>query len=606
MSSTRVTARMRWVCAAPIMLALTSHWGCQPIGPIPQQPATPSVPLRSSDEVPARQTSPAKPVDSPIRFEIAEECGIDFVYYGNPSSEHPMTEQNGGGVAVLDYDRNGRPDLFFTNGDHFIRPAHAVGAVHQLYRNRVAGGDLRFDGVGPAARVAVSGFGMGAVAGDYDNDGFADLFICYFGRQELWHNEGDGTFENVSATSGIHGNSWSASAAFADLDEDGDLDLYVTNYVDYDEQDPPCFVETSQRIQISCGPIGRKAQPDQLWENLGDGAYRDASSRSGIHAVPAGKGLAVEIVDLDGDQRLDIYVANDTTENFLFLNRGELTFEEVAVARGAAVGQDGTSQSSMGIACADFDGDSRFDLFVTNFESATKDFYLNVSADGFLHSSAAYGLDLPSRPMLNFGTIAADFDLDQWPDLFVANGHIWDLTAGRDAHQYQMPPQLFRNRDGQRFDDVSATAGGYFEQKWLGRAASVGDFDNDGDADLVVGHQGKPAILARNTSRHFGRSLSVELIGRTAAREPLGVTLDVYLNNRLRRYHVPAGGSYQAGLDPRVIIATGDRTESLRIVAHWNSSQQQAWTDLPVSGQVQLVQGQSLAVIGAPTVRGIQ
>jgi len=523
---------------------------------------------------------------------------MDFTYYGNPSPEHYMTEQNGGGIAILDYDRDGWQDVFLTNGDHFTRPAAERHAMHQLYRNvTTPAGEVRFQPVGAAAGVSVSGFGMGALAGDYDNDGFADLFVCYYGSVQLFRNNGDGTFADVTGESGIRGGEWSASAVFADLDEDGDLDLYVANYVVYAATDPPCFVQTTQRIQISCGPIGRTAQADRLWENLGDGTFRDVSAASGIHSVAAGKGLAVEAVDLTGDDRLDLYVANDTTDNFLFVNRGGLTFEEVGLVQGVAVGQRGTPESSMGIACADFDRNGRFDLFVTNFENAVKDFYLNLSDDGFLHASATYGLDLPSRPMLNFGTVAADFDLDDWPDLFVANGHIWDLTAGQDKHQYEMTPQLFRNRQGTRFDDVSAGSGSYFTQKWLGRAAAAADLNNDGATDLVVGHLLRPAAVLMNTSELSGRNLTVQLVGRNAPRTPLGVRVTAIVDGELRQHHVVAGGSYQSSSDPRVIIPTGRTAASVSLRIAWSSTDVEQWNDLRAAGHICLIEGQRAPLV---------
>jgi enediyne biosynthesis protein E4 len=561
-------------------------------------PDAPSVTKSSSSGTPSKvrllTPTPTQFPGSPIRFEWLKECGVDFTYYGNPSPEHYMTEQNGGGVAILDFDGDGRQDLFLTNGDHFDRPATAVGAVHELYRNReTAEGSLLFVPAGQAAGVSLSGFGMGAVAGDFDNDGFPDLFICHYGAVQLLHNNGDGTFADLTQDAGISGEEWATSAVFADLDSDGDLDLYVANYVEYASTDPPCFLETAARIPISCGPIGRAAEADRLWENAGDGTFRDSSTAAGIRAVPPGKGLAVEAVDLDGDNRLDLYVANDTTDNFLFMNRGQMRFDEVGLLRGAAVGPKGTPESSMGIACADFDHNGRFDLFVTNFENAVNDLYLNLSDAGFLHASAGYGLDLPSRPMLAFGTIAADFDLDDWDDLFVANGHIWDLSAGQDKHQYEMTPQLFRNRAGRRFEDVSTSAGPYFAERWLGRSAAVADFDDDGLADLIVSHQRRSAAVLRNASSAAGHSLTIRAVGRTAAREPRGVRICSVIDGETRQFHVRAGGSYQAGSDSRVIIPTGTTAASVVAIVTWSPDDVETWEHLPSTGQIVLIEGAS-------------
>ncbi len=536
--------------------------------------------------------------DSDLSFEQLTDSGVNFLYYGNPSPELYMTEQNGGGVAIFDFDCDGWSDLFFTNGDHFDRPAAGFDATHHLYRNQApSNGGLRFSNVASPAGLATSGFGMGVAAGDVDNDGFSDLLICYYGKLELWANNGDGTFANVTEAAGIFSTAWSASAAFADLDEDGDLDLYVANYVQYSSSDPPCFLETAaSRIPISCSPMERAAQHDCLWENLGDGVYWDASESAGLRDEPAGKGLAVEIVDLDGDGRLDIYVANDTTENFLLRNEGGLKFRNVANQQGVSVGQKGTPESSMGIGCADFDHDGRFDLFVTNFENAINDLYLNVTESGFLHASASYGLDLPSRPMLAFGTVAADFDLDRWPDLFVANGHIWDLTAAQDAHEYEMKPQMFRNSAGAKFVDVSSVSGSYFQKKWLGRSAAVGDLDQDGLPDLVISHELKPAAVLKNTSERVGKSVVVQLISPTLAREPLGVRIVSVTEDRRIHHRCPSGGSFQSSSSPQIVVATGDGQQPLALEVVWSSHHTELWENLPSSGPIILIEsaGKSL------------
>jgi hypothetical protein len=549
----------------------------------------------SGPKVLASTRAPAKSIEpenaSPIRFEAQINCGVDFFYYGNPSPELYMTEQNGGGVAIFDFDGDGWLDLFCSNGDHIDRPAKGIESCHHLYRNRTSQtGTLTFENFATAAGVSQTGFGMGVAAGDHDNDGFTDLLVCYYGKVQLYSNNGDGTFADVTPKTRVFENRWSTSAAFADLDDDGDLDLYVTNYVDYSFSDPPCYLGTTNRIPISCSPMERDAVADGLWENLGDGTFRDSSKASGMHDVRAGKGLAVEIVDINNDGRLDIYVANDTTENFLFLNQGALKFSEVANLRGVAVGQKGLSESSMGIGCADFDHNGRFDLFVTNFENANNDLYLNVANTSFLHASTTYGLDLPSRPMLGFGVVAEDFDLDTWPDLFVANGHIWDLTAAEDRHEYEMNPQLFRNEKGERFRDASRTAGNYFLTKWLGRSAASGDLDNDGLTDIVISHLRKPATVLRNTSDRGGNSVIVRLIGRDAPRQSQGVQVIAQIGESRFLHKVRSGGSFQASSAPQAIIATGAGQAPLTIDVVWSSSHTERWTNLPISGPITLIE----------------
>lgn len=580
--------------------------GCQPDpGPGGPPPATPpaerQIDKSQFEKIDKTQSELEKPValtvtPAAVHFKLLppEEVGVNFTYYGNPSPEHFMTEQNGGGAAVCDFDGDGLPDLFLVNGSNAEHPAEPATDSHRLYLNRgTETGPLRFQDVSRESRLNVAGFGMGAVAGDYDNDGFCDLFICYYGQDQLWHNNGDGTFDNVTEAATIGDPEWSASAAFADLDADGDLDLYVTNYVVYTANDPPCFSQHQTPVKISCGPIGRTAQVDRLWENLGDGRFADASERSGIHSVAAGKGLAVEIVDLDGDDQLDIYVANDTTDNFLFQNAGGLQFSEIGRQAGVAVSADGTPGSSMGIACADFDGNQRPDLFVTNFENSANDYYDNQFETTFLHRSSALGLDSPSRPMLAFGTVAADFELDGWPDIFVANGHIWDLRALQFGHLYEMPPQLFHNSLGRRFQDVSASAGTYFNQQWLGRSAATGDLDRDGDADLVVTHELQPAAILQNDSARRGQSSIVRLIGTTATRQPLGLKVTYVSRGVTRVAHVTAGGSFQASHEPMAILTCGSAETIDSVTVHWKAGQREVWKQLPVGCDIQLVEGRA-------------
>ncbi|QDT28735.1 CRTAC1 family protein [Gimesia panareensis] len=542
-------------------------------------------------------SAPTATVDltSPFRFtEIAKASGIDFTYYGNPSPEHYMVEQNGGGVACLDYDLDGQLDLFFSNGSHFEQPAEKTGQTHQLYRaTGQQGKSLQYEPVAALAGVNHSGFGMGVACGDYDNDGFVDLYLCAYGKNIFWQNNGDGTFTEITDLTGTgDAQHWGTSAAFADLDGDGDLDLYVTNYVDYDKTDPPCYTTLhGERIKISCGPIGRTAQPDILFENSGDGLFVDRSAAAGITRPEAGKGLAVQIVDLDDDGLLDIFVANDMTDNFFFHNTGKLTFEEQALLQGVAVGDNGMPQSSMGIACADFNRNGRFDLFVTNFENSPNDFYEQIDSGVFVSSNTRLGLDTNSRPKLAFGTIAADFNLDQWPDLFIANGHIWNLSDGQTEHDYEMTQQVYLNQQGKRFRDVSPTAGPYFQKRLLGRAVASADLDNDGDTDLVTSPELKPVALLRNDSPRTGNSVSVRLIGTNSVREPLGVSLKATIEGVEQLFCIPAGGSFQSSNDPRVIIPTGQARQIDQLTVIWPDGKSEHWKQIPVQQFITLIQG---------------
>jgi hypothetical protein len=519
---------------------------------------------------------------SSLRFEtIGPESGLNFTYFGSPTQRLHMFEQNGGGVAMIDFDGDDRLDLFFSNGSDPAEPAESQGASSRLFR---ATGPLRYEDVTAAAGLESFGFGMGCAVGDYDGDGFADLFQAGYGGNRLWHNNGDGTLTDVTEAAGLASSLWSTSAAFADLDGDGHLDLYVTTYVDYPADHPPCYLKTDRGVlQVTCDPSGLPAQPDLLYRNLGNGSFEEVSRSSGVGLAPDGKGLDVAIADLDDDGRLDIYVANDTTRNFLFHNLGGMRFEEVGVSQGVALSADGRTQGSMGIGCADSNGDGMLDLCVANFEREVNDFYENMGDAGFAAVNGRLGLDAVSRPMLGFGVALYDFDLDHYPDLFVANGHIWDTTSWGVGYEYEMRPTLMANNRGRRFVEVTTQAGDYFQHAWLGRATAVGDLDNDGDYDLVVAHLKKPAAILRNDSSHAGQAVRLRLVGTRSSRDALGARIRWTVGGRRWTIHVPSGGGFQGSSDQRVLLAVDRQAQIEELLVRWPNGSEERWANLPVA-----------------------
>jgi hypothetical protein len=521
--------------------------------------------------------------------DIAAEVGLTVPHYNAADGRFRLIETMGSGVGLIDHDDDGWLDLFVAQGCPLPLDPEQNEHSARLYRNR---GDGHFEDVTEAAGVAFNGYGQGVAVGDYDGDGREDLFVAGFGRSALYRNRGDGTFEDATERAGVAGAGWPTSCAFADLDGDDDLDLYVVHYLadTIDAAGRPTATCDATPGKLGyCPPGVFRPEPDVLYRNNGDGTFSDVSESSGI-AADAGNGLGLAIADFDEDGQLDIFIANDQSPNFLFHNRGGLRFEEVALDWGVAYDEAGQTRAGMGVACGDYDADGRTDLLVTNFYEEGATLYRNVGPGQFQVTTTQARLTVPTRGVLGFGVGFLDADLDGRLDLLAANGHINDVRPL--GMPYAMPPQLFVNLGEGRFADVSTTAGDYFRGLWLGRAAAFGDLDNDGDPDAVITHLGRPPALLRNDTPRAGHFLTVELLAPGVGRRPVGARVSVHAEGRHIVRELAGGTSYLASSDPRILIGLGTASRVERLEVRWATGLVQTRTDLAADRSYRIRRGQ--------------
>lgn len=522
-----------------------------------------------ADVIPGARNSPAvssgiPPLANALpRFrEDAGAAGLRFVYQNDQSPLRRLPETMGGGVGLLDYDGDGWLDVYAVQGGRFPDGGRDSVQGDRLFRNRRDG---TFEDVTERAGIASlpRGFGHGVAVGDYDNDGRPDIFVTRWRSYALYRNQGDGTFRDLTEQAGLAGNrDWPTSAAFGDLDGDGDLDLYVCHYLDWDPgTSRPCVDPDRPGSYLYCIPRSFRGEPDHVFRNDG-GRFVDVSAQAGI-VDRDGRGLGVVIADLDDDGRLDIFVANDMTFNFLFRNLGNFHFEEVGESSGAGSSGEGGYQAGMGIACGDLDGDGRPDLAVTNFYGESTSLFLNLSGGLFAERSAASGLAAPTRHVLGFGASFLDANNDGWLDLAQVNGHVNDLRPGIP---YLMPAQLFLGSPDGRFADASSNAGNCWDVPRVGRGLAAGDLDNDGRQDLVVLPQAGPLAFFHNqgTSDRAGvggHFLTLRLEGTKSNRDAVGARVRVSAGGRTQTAQRLGGGSYLSAGDGRLHFGLGGGNE---------------------------------------------
>jgi hypothetical protein len=533
----------------------------------------------------------------------AEQTGLDFVHFNGLIGKFHQPEVMGAGAAVFDYDNDGDLDVYLVQsgtlaqGTPLIAPPPVV--EDRLYRNDLEVSSdgarvLRFTDVTRASGIRTRGYGMGVATGDIDSDGDVDLYVTGLSRNQLFRNNGDGSFTDVSEASGTGDpDSWGVSAAFLDFDRDGWLDLFVGNYLRYSLAIHIDCVGVAG-LPDYCRPSAYRPQPSRLYRNLGNGTFADVTIKSGL-ARQFGPALGVSTADFNGDGWIDVFVANDEQENQLWINQRNGTFLNTALAAGAALGASGERKANMGVDSGDFDADGDEDLIITELIGQGSTLYVNDGTSQFEEQSARTGIRQASLPYTGFGTAWFDYDNDGWLDILAVNGDVNQNAAAvarpSDPFPLGQRKQLFRNVQG-RFEDVTSRAGRVFELVEVGRGAAFGDIDNDGDTDVVVTNgAGRARLLINNVgqSRHW---LGLRLVGRDSPRDMVGARVGIVrASGAILWRRVRADGSYASANDPRVLVGLGDSTEALRVRVVWPTGEQEEWSSVPVDRYMTLRQG---------------
>ena len=537
---------------------------------------------------------PAPPDESPPAAqrpwftEITDEVGLHATHDAGADGNYRFQEIMGAGCALFDFDGDGRLDIYLVNGT----------AMDRLLRQMPDGSFLD---VTVQSGIRALGYGLGCAVGDYDNDGDPDLYVTNFGADELWRNNGDGTFTDVTAAAGIDESLWSVSAAFLDYDRDGLLDLYVVNYV-LDPNSSGCF-DNSGRPEY-CSPQGFLPAPDALYHNEGDGRFRDVSVESGIAGAP-GPGLGVICADFNDDGWVDVYVANDGARNDLWINSHDGTFQQSAVLAGCAYNRNGLAEAGMGIALGDVDGDGRLDLFVTHLRNQTNTLYRGAAYDSFVDATDMSGLGMSSHALTGFGTGLVDLDHDGDLDLLVVNGAVTrrslpvnGAAVGEYWQRYAEQNLLYVNDGTGKFTDVSSRAGPFCTRPEVSRGLALGDIDGDGDLDILVTQDGGPARLFRNDVPKHGHWVIVRALDGPWGRDALGAVVTVTAGGRTLRRTIIAAGSYASSSQPIAHFGLGDAVRVDGITVRWPDGIEERFAGVAVDAAVELHRGTGETISG--------
>jgi hypothetical protein len=537
----------------------------------------------------------------------SDASGLDFVHFNGMSGAFYDAEIFGPGVGLFDYDNDDDLDVFLVQG-RMLGPKPVSAAIFppktlplrgRLYRNDLtANADgtrtVRLVDVTASSGINADGYGMGVATGDFNNDGWPDLYVTNLGPNQMFRNNGNGTFTDVSNQSGTNDAGWGVSAAFVDFDRDGWLDLFVGNYLTYSvERDVDCSGVTGARDY--CAPTEYRPQLDRLYRNRGDGTFADMTAAALVGGQD-GPALGVATADFNADGWIDIYVANDGQENLVWLNQRDGTFRNAGVSSGAALSADGRPESSMGVDAADFDNDGDEDLYMTHWQGEKNTLYVQQSPGIFEDRTAAAGLTAPTLAPTGFGTVWGDFDNDGWLDIFVANGAvilIETLARAKDPFPLHEPDQLFRNLGNGTFQDVTLRAGRTLALPDVGRGTAAGDIDNDGDLDLIIGNNNGRARLLINAVKTENHWIGLRLVGRDLnGRDMLGARVGITRTDGTTVWRrARADGSYASANDPRVLVGLGSAAGVSRVEVVWPSGRRESWVSVSIDRWTTLVEG---------------
>ena len=525
---------------------------------------------------------------SPIFVDVTEEAGINFKHSNGKTEHKHIIETMGSGVVFFDYDGDGDADLYFVNSGNISQDGHNSAQAQQgnvLYRND---GDGRFTDVTAVSGTGDTGYGMAAAAGDIDNDGDADLYVANFGQDTLYRNNGDGTFTDITEAAGIDNNRWGIAAVYLDFDVDGDLDIFVVNYLVYELSMP---VTTFKGVIGYGHPRSYKGTPDVLYRNNGDGTFTNIAETAGVTNPTEGRGMAAVACDYDNDGFPDIYVTNDTNRNFMYHNNGDGTFTDESLFIGVGYDESGVAEGSMGVDAGDYNGDGWLDLIVANSEKAT--LYRNEEGLLFIEATAESGLRQPTLPFVGFSPLFLDYDKDGDLDLFCANGHPQDVIEILMDHEtYAQRDQLFKNSGDGTYTDISETAGSYFTEARVGRAAATADYDNDGDPDIVIMNSNQQAVLLRNDGGNANHWIGIQLVGTRSNRDGIGAKVTVAAGGVTQITEVKSGSSYASGSDIRLLFGLGKVQQIEKITVVWQGGGTQALEDVSINQYLTIVESE--------------